>query len=76
MNHRQVKVTATGDGAVVSDARRRLRKISSSTEGLIYQTEVYVSTEAPLGVMLRIQFNRICKEVTALRTLQDGNGDG
>jgi len=76
MNHRQVKVTATRDGAVVSDGRRRLRKVSSSTEGLIYQAEVYVSTGAPLGVMLRIQFSRICKEVTVPRALQDGNGDG
>lgn len=49
MNHRQVKVTTARDGAVVSDALRRLCRVSSSTEGLIYQTEVYVPTEVPLG---------------------------
>jgi len=74
MNHHQVKMTAARDGAVVSDARRHLCRISGSTEGPIYQTEVYVSTGVPLGVLLRIRFNCICKEVTVLRTLQDGDG--
>ena len=33
---------------------------------LIYHTEVYVSAGASLGVLLRVQFARICKEVTIL----------
>lgn len=39
---------------------------------LVYHTEVYVSTGVSLGVLLRVQFARICKEVTIL---QDGEED-
>ena len=45
--------------------------VVGSTERPIYYTGVYVSTRVSLGVLLQVQFSRIC-EVTVLRTLQDG----
>ena len=49
--------------------------VVGSTEGPVYHTEVYVSTRVSLGVLLWVQFARICEEVTVLRTLQGGKKD-